>query len=954
MTIRYQVPRPAPFTTQSQTVPGVSRTLTTTLPDNSSSVSTYAYGQLISSARYDANGAQIGGATFGYDPHGRQNTQTDARNGTTTLGFNNADLVATNTTPTPGGGASETTITVYNGMLQAASVIQPDATVVNRVYLLTGELGLQYGSRAYPVAYSYDYAGRMQTLTNWSSFSLGSPAGGRVTTWSYGANRGWLTSKNYDGGAAGPAYAYTPGGRLQSRTWARGITTTYAYDAAGNLDGVSYSDGVTPSVTYGYDRLARQNSVTWNGVTDTLTYNLANELLGESFAGGPLNGFSVTNGYDQFLRRTTLATSSPLSNLTSTAYGYDAASRLGTVNDGNGNLASYSYLANSPLVGQIVFTNNGAVRMTTTKQYDFLNRLTQISSAPGAAYVLPLAFNYNYNPANQRTKDTLADGSYWIYAYDSLGQVTNGCKCFANGTPVAGQQFDYAFDTIGNRTQTLSGGDQTGANLRVANYTNNTLNQITSRDVPPFVDVMGASILTNAVTVNGQTAYRNQEYYRQQLPANNGASGGQSVTGNVYVAREPENFRYDADGNLTNDGRWAYTWDAENRLIGMTTNTTVGPPYQLAFAYDPKGRRIQKTVTNGIVVNTLNFLYDGWNLVAILNPQSSILDSFVWGSDLSGSMQGAGGVGGLLEVSYYGASTTNCFPAFDGNGNLAALVNAADGTLLANYEYGPFGEVIRSTGPMAKVNPFRFSTKYEDDESDLLYYGYRYYKASTGTWPNRDPLEEDGGENIYSFVYNEPISMFDDLGAKPNKPTPPKPTPTGQKLTINFDSITIGTCGGVDFDTHFTLSQKSHKGGYIIQKVVNTWTVYNHTTGEFTDTRPFVSGTPYWEAWYVPPDTDSSKVDLADEFSWVGSLPWGGSGTWGHVTKTGDATFYEGLTLPSTFSNNNPATGAGNMPSTTTNPNISGGVASATSHQLKIHWNCCGGNKYTTVDSHVP
>ena len=360
--------------------------------------------------------------------------------------------------------------------------------------------------------------------------------------------------------------------------------------------------------------------------------------------------------------------------------------------------------------------------------------------------------------------------------------MTNGCKYFANGTPVAGQQFDYAFDTIGNRTQTLSGGDQTGANLRVANYSANNLNQITSRDVPPYVDIMGASILTNAVTVNGQTAYRNQEYYRQQLAVNNTnsalwtnitVSGGQTVSGNIYVAQEPEIFNYDPDGNLTNDGRWAYTWDAENRLIGMTANTTVGPQYQLAFAYDAKGRRIQKidSLWNASTLNyqpssTNCFLYDGWNLLAILNPQSSILDSFVWGSDLSGSMQGAGGVGGLLEVSYYGASTTNCFPAFDGNGNLAALVNAADGTLLANYEYGPFGEVIRATGPMAKVNPIRFSTKYQDDESDLLYYGHRYYKASTGTWPNRDPIEEDGGNNIYEFVGNSPVNFVDFRGWK--------------------------------------------------------------------------------------------------------------------------------------------------------------------------------------------
>jgi hypothetical protein len=51
---------------------------------------------------------------------------------------------------------------------------------------------------------------------------------------------------------------------------------------------------------------------------------------------------------------------------------------------------------------------------------------------------------------------------------------------------------------------------------------------------------------------------------------------------------------------------------------------------------------------------------------------------------------------------------------------------------------------------MAKVNPIRFSTKYQDDESDLLYYGYRYYKASTGTWVSRDPLGERGFELVAS------------------------------------------------------------------------------------------------------------------------------------------------------------------------------------------------------------
>jgi RHS repeat-associated protein len=245
-------------------------------------------------------------------------------------------------------------------------------------------------------------------------------------------------------------------------------------------------------------------------------------------------------------------------------------------------------------------------------------------------------------------------------------------------------------------------------------------------------------------------------------------------------------FGQEADGDLTDDGRWSYVWDAENRLIQMTVNTNVGPQYQLTFAYDPQGRRIEKIVLIGGVPQSTNlFLYDGWNLIGELAPNDSLIRSYVWGNDLSGSQQGAGGVGGLVEMSYAG---TNCFVAYDGNGNVAALVNAGDGTVVANYEYGPFGELIRATGPMAKANPIRFSTKYQDNESDLVYYGVRYLKTSSGGWLSRDPINEIGfklletGEgdgdddiyphsmegNLYRFVKNDPISRNDGLGLWPS------------------------------------------------------------------------------------------------------------------------------------------------------------------------------------------
>ena len=62
------------------------------------------------------------------------------------------------------------------------------------------------------------------------------------------------------------------------------------------------------------------------------------------------------------------------------------------------------------------------------------------------------------------------------------------------------------------------------------------------------------------------------------------------------------------------------------------------------------------------------------------------------------------------------------------------------------------------------TNPFTYSTKYEDSESRLLYYGYRFYNALSARWLNRDPIEEAGGLNIYGFVDNDGVNSWDYLG----------------------------------------------------------------------------------------------------------------------------------------------------------------------------------------------
>src|SRR6266516_4651044 len=474
--------------------------------------------------RYSSTSVQLGQTTYAYDAHGRVLTTTDASNGAASYLYNNADQATTVTTPAPGTGQGpQTTRTYFDSMSRATNVVLADLTSITNEFSLTGELRRTFGSRTYPVGYGYDAQGRMTKMTNWTGFAAST--GTRVTTWNYDAYRGFLTNKVYDGGSGGPGYAYTPAGRLQTRAWARGITATHSYNNNGELLSVSYSDS-TPSVAMVYDRRGRATTVTNGTAVCTLAYTDANQLLNETNSAGTLAGLWVTNIYDNYLRRSSVsALTSSSQLLSSNAYAYDYGSRLTNVTDGTYS-AGYTYLANSPLVSQITLKSNTTARMTTTKQYDYLNRLLLISSAPSASSSLPISYAYGYNDANQRTRVSLNDGSFWVYQYDALGQVPSRKKYFGDNTPVPGQQFEYGFDDIGNRTSTKAGGDQSGAGLRPASYAANSLNQYTNRTVPSAFDVMGIANSSSSVTVNSSaTDYRRGEYFQELVRAERRCKG---------------------------------------------------------------------------------------------------------------------------------------------------------------------------------------------------------------------------------------------------------------------------------------------------------------------------------------------------------------------------------------------------------------------------------------------
>ncbi|HXN53633.1 MAG TPA: RHS repeat-associated core domain-containing protein [Candidatus Acidoferrum sp.] len=566
--------------------------------------------------------------------------------------------------------------------------------------------------------FAYDTGDRLKTITYPDT---------TTTTFNYDS-RGRRTSVTDQNGKT-TTYAYDDADRLTSVTDPANNVTTYGYDTENNL--TSIKDAINHTTSFTYDAFGRVTKTTFpSGYIETYNYDAVGNLTGKTDRKNQLIGY-VYDGLNRLTQKS-------YPDTTTVNYTYDLDSRLTQVTDPTGTYqftfdnmgrltsasTSYAFLtARNFTTGYSYDAASNRTGFTdpesgsATYVYDTLNRLQTLT--PPSAFSGTGSFGFSYDALSRRTQMTRPNNVATNYAYDNLSRLQSVLHQLS-GSTIDGAT--YTVDNTGNRTAKT---DQRAA--VTSNYAYDAIYELT-----------GVTQGTNTT-----------ESYTYDPVGNRLSSLGVSPysvnASNQLTSTPSTSYTYDNNGNtltkVVGTNSTSYSWDFENRLSSVTLPSTGGT---VTFAYDPFGRRIKKVTST----TTSIFAYDGDNLVEETNSSGAAVARYSQGlhTDEPLAMLRSG------ATSYYQA---------DGLDSVTSLSNAA-GALAQTYTFDSFGKQTASSGSL--TNPFQYTSREFDVETNLQFSRNRYYDPATGRFLSEDPIGFDGGGNFYAYGQNSPINESDPDG----------------------------------------------------------------------------------------------------------------------------------------------------------------------------------------------
>jgi len=643
---------------------------------------------LTSISQTDEFGFQSIVAQFAYNSRHRPLMYVDAAGQPTTYTYNAAGQTTSVTTP-----LGQTTQYQYDTSANLTTIINANnVTAASYTYDSFARIRTYTDSEGWTATYDYDAADRVTKITYpdgttdtyaYDRLDLASyrDRQGRLWRYTYDANRRRTTMIDPSGQQT--LYGYNRMGQLTSLTDAKSNTTTWAYDLQGRLTTKQYAD--TSTVTYTYENTtSRLKSVTDAlGQVKTYTYAKDDRPLGIAYTNAVNSTPNVAFTYDPYFPR------------------------LASMTDGTGT-RQHTYVPVGSLGALKLQQESGPLpNSAIANAYDELGRLSGRTVAGSGAET------FQYDAIGRLTGRTNDLGAFTL---DYLGQTDQIATRTLASSPLA-TTWSYLDNTGDRRLAGIANTGLAAGQFSTFQFTTTPEDFITS-----ITETSDAAIAYPAAGT--QTATYDNLNQLTNL-------SGQALT-------------RDANGNLTADGLRTYSWDAENRLVGIAYPGLPGKA--TAFAYDGLGRRttISETPAGGGSIVTTSYIWCGQRVCQARDASNSPIRSYY--------KEGEFVPGSPAQPIYYGVD------------QLGSVRRAfASPTNAPAYAYDPYGVPLQVTVPLTD---FGYAGMLTHAESGLYLTNYRAYDPVAGRWLSRDPLGEssDPAANLYAYVGGNPLKLVDPLG----------------------------------------------------------------------------------------------------------------------------------------------------------------------------------------------
>jgi hypothetical protein len=397
---------------------------------------------------------------------------------------------------------------------------------------------------------------------------------------------------------------------------------------------------------------------------------------------------------------------------------------------------------------------------------------------------------YTYDPSSKRLQTITVNGVTLIYSYINDSNQIGGISAEASGGNGLNLGVSETFSpdsADGSRLGEISVDTTTDAghgNTNVqtvydASYTYNNDNQratdvvtqtdsdgnATSQTLNYTYDPTQADALTLVQDGSGNVLY-NYGY------DGTGNFAGTDL-GDANSVNEYSNLTYNARHDLTNDGTYAYGYDALDRLTSVTPDSPSSGSTMEQYGYDGQGRRLWEDVyTYNISGGSWglsflrHFVWSGSELVAELDGNNDLLQQYTWG-------QGEDGTDQVIALTDYTSGAAHTYAlVYDASGNAAMMLDPTTGAVVGNYSYTPYGALVSASGPEAGLNPWLGKGQWVDPrvpqlgwaEPDVADGTTRITQQQLGFWLQDDPTGINGGLNRKSVDGDDPINNIDPNG----------------------------------------------------------------------------------------------------------------------------------------------------------------------------------------------